>query len=407
MQREDTTATDSDALDLDEYMDQDLDEILDELRGPDVPSYEVIGATTGAENSAGELTAAVNRLWRRNREEPVPLLDLYRQVARENTAGRRAPLPVESPASEEVTFAQRWALVWAAADYRLWGDMPEIAALLRRGSTFQRALRGEFDHIENVRDPNDETMRDTFFDAVLALSHAVPYGEVGQLVVNFQGHGGGGAIYGVNEGDGLGPDELRGWAEMAQEFHVHVVFILDTCNVGQAVTYAQAELGEELGEDIGSLPPEEQQALTDRMAVARQLGSHVFHLNHFLDRLYDLRRPMFQQAGRDEAQPYFGKISDRLDELANFVLHPPEGAPDLGEIITIAFPASVTALLGHAEPTRRRLFQLRREIAPLLDHLNDTINQILLEVRTRLAAARSQQGPGTDGQGPPPRQTGS
>jgi hypothetical protein len=288
-----------------------------------------------------------------------------------------------------VTFTARWGLVWAAWDYPSWGDLPEIAGLLRRGSPFQRALAGEFTNVINVNNPTDSQMRDSLLDATILLSQQVPEGGVGELVVNFQGHGGGGRVYGVDEGPGLGPTEMMRRAQMARELGVHIVYVLDTCNVGQAVMFAQAEMSQELRRQAGTLPGDQQRELTERLDVARTLGTHLAALNRNLSDLYSLRRAAARPDGVEATRPFFDAIRGVLTELRDYAEGSPAGAADLGPITELSFEPFTTALVASVDPSRRAIFTLRRQIEPLLDRINDITAAILTDVRSRLAGAGS------------------
>jgi hypothetical protein len=371
--------------------DEELDRLLDRIglasRAPAVPTFEAITSTTTAEFSAGELEQQVQRLWHRHR---LSFTEAARRIAADDN--RRGPRATSSahlrPAHGD--YAVRWAVDLAAYDYRRWGDLPEIARLLRRGSPFQRALDAEADHVVPVPNPTAAQIRSQIFDATMGLWQRLGSGEIGELVVMFSGHGGGGGISGVDE-QSIGPDELTRMARMARDFNVHVVFVLDTCRASQLALFASAEAGRDLEERAQNLPADRRQRVIARSAQVTAIGGFITRIGGAAYAIGDLLRHRGGSVPYTDLMAQYRRLADAADDLGARVRAPAfslEGVPDAGPLRQ-AYEQYLVASLAALAGSRRAGRALLRSVAVLLDTSQDAINQIIEKAQNESGASAS------------------
>jgi len=175
--------------------------VLDQIapiitRARETPDAEVIASTTAPDSATGMLEQAVSRLWRHRR---IPFLGAVRRAAANDPRG--AHFVQSGPAGGDERYGQRWSLNFLAANYRNLPDLPEIRALLRRGSPYRESQEAEFSRVIPLEDPTGAQMRDALVSTVTDLSLSLRPGEIGQLLVTYSGHGRGGILCGDFAGD--------------------------------------------------------------------------------------------------------------------------------------------------------------------------------------------------------------
>ena len=389
LQRDDTIAesdAEAEASAEPDVLDEELDRILEEAGfsadAPQAPTFEAITSTTAGEFSRGELESEIQRLWRR---EHLTFTEAARTAAQENTIGDRGPRAAQSPdMPAAVPYGQRWSVNLFAADYQQWSDLPDIARLMRQGSPFNRALAEEFDNVIPVRNPTTSQMGDAIFNAILGLSAAMNEGELGELIVTFSGHGGNGAISGV-DGESLEVSDLRSYARVAQDFNIHMVYILDTCRAGILANFAQAEAMGEIAEGIDDLPEGQQQGAQQSFDVMRTMGRHIAQISGFSIFVGDTQRAFRRQRTTANFQALF----ERLTQLGERVVRSQQfldsdaaaGIPNLEQLREQHMDlrwALIAAMDGNRGAGNRAL----RASAVLLDSMGDALNNMITQSQT-------------------------
>jgi hypothetical protein len=180
------------------YTESEIDVMLGrtEAFGPDVPTFEVISATTSAQLSRGELEQEVGRLWTR---EQIGFTEAARQAAETNSATRQgSAVPTQSANFEpDQSYSQRWMLGFYAYDYEKGGsDLPAVKKLLRRGSGIQRSAESDFDQVFPFENPSGAQISSEINEKSRHLRRRLERQETGELVVFFSGHGAGRSIMG-------------------------------------------------------------------------------------------------------------------------------------------------------------------------------------------------------------------
>jgi hypothetical protein len=258
-------------------LDAELEALLDQIRGQEPPPFEAITSTTAGEYSRGELEHEIGRLWRRQR---MSFTAAARRVATQGSRGGRGPRAAESQQIDpESPYALRWSVNLFAYDYQKWGDLPEIRELFRRGAPFRRSLEADFSRVIPVMNPTGDDMRSAIYDAIFEISAATPEGQLAELVVTFSGHGGNGVIFGVDE-QPLRPSDLREIGHFAQDWGVHLIYVLDTCRAGFLVSFAQASALTDIEEQLDDSPAG--QAVRARLEtdLLRRIGTFSSAINN-------------------------------------------------------------------------------------------------------------------------------
>jgi hypothetical protein len=203
--------------------------LLDRIFGrpPEVEGYEAIVGAESEQGSTGELTRRADALWRRRR---IDFAEAFRQAA-----GQRGRAPVSSQtAASNRSYEQRWGLILPVTR-----DVAGVDEHLIPGSPFQQALRGSFTRVlPTRRNPSRPEMLSRIANGIHDLWLALSSGGVGQLVVNFQGHGDAGGIFGA-DGSILRIWDLDSLGRRAAALRVHLVLILDACDSGPLIGTSQ------------------------------------------------------------------------------------------------------------------------------------------------------------------------
>lgn len=376
---------------------------------PVAGTYEVIGGSTGAQSTSGQLTEGALETWRRER---IDLDEAYRRSAdRSHLRGGRAVYPTRG-GGESSGHGVRWGLLLAAWDYQNRQGRPTsevgippnpgvaaprretnlygIQAMLRQGSPYRVAAEASYEHHRIVENPTAIQMDGAIVEEIYALAIA----GGGQLTVNFQGHGGRGRIVGVNGGV-LDRNRFRRLGEMASRQGVHLTFVLDTCNVGSAALLAENSEMFEVGQDADDLPAEVQ-------AEMQRIGRPLCRLTRLGLRLNDLAMDLRwakvrTTRERQETVETLVAVRAKLKKISEFCQNHPEmiGAAEL-PLLAITPDLEFRLLLDDDSFTRRQARDARELLAPLLDRLNEVIGtgvdrlRALTEARDR----RPARGPG-------------
>ena len=351
---------------------------------PEVPAFEVIAATTPTENSSGELSRRLSYNWRR---QHLTFIESARLAADQNL---RTVESTRSTSVDSGLFQPRWAIYLAAWNYQRWGDLNDIRRNLRPRSSFQRALQGEFQNINNVENPTGNQIRTIPTQTIVAMSSQVQASQPAELVIHFEGHGGGMGICGVDESAGnncVDFNELHGIANQASDSGIHVTFILDTCNIGTLVSFSQADEIQNLREQAINLEPDRQQTFQEQADFVAALGSNIFHLGRAISYLYDNRRQL--RTMQTELHTTVEEMMVNLESIEDSLLERPEFV-QLGSAISSlqweAFTLRLMLLVDNSETiTRRVLNRWRREFSPFFANSDRIINDQIGVLRQMVA----------------------
>lgn len=366
-----------------------------EAFGPAVPTFEVITATTAAQLSEGELEQEVGRLWERQR---LSFTDAARQAAETDSSRNFGPaIPTQSASFEpDQSYAKRWMLGFYAHDYeRKGGDIPSVKKLLRRGSPFQQSAQADFDQVFPVENPTGAQISTEINQSARHLRRGLESREIGELVVFFSGHGGGGSISGVDDKK-VAPSELSALAELAQDFGIHTVYILDTCRAGSLASLAQLAAQDDIDESIAegglsdatmSSRSETLRTLATESLAAKEAATAMLDWHRWYRRQRRQRQPAEAIAEAEQqrvaAVNLFGEHISAIYALLHRVED--EMIPHRADLIR----RSGTLMLGSVyalDPRRTRSFLT--EMAPFFDTMNDSINAQLIALRQTVEAAR-------------------
>jgi len=378
-----------------------LDRIARAMASAQVPPYEVIAGTTAGEYSRGEFEGAIADAWRRER---LDFTEAARRIARENTSGEGAPRPTQSPHIPSPDgYALRWNVGLYAADYRgRRDDRPEIAALMRKGSPFQLALGGGFDRAIPVPDPTAAEIKGSVIGAVIDMWAELRPGAMGEIVVFFSGHGGGGQLVGV-DGEWLTLNDLRKLAEFAADYDVHLVYVLDTCRAGTLAQYAQATaIEQQVQRPLTDLPPARRAAIEplarfveDLNSCSLVLGDRALYVGNAAATYR--RRP--DDANRLElvnALTSLGAASNDVYKQIGPGRVPP-GGPDTAQLLDQLRRldgALLASYFAGRHESRDAASTVLRRTAVVLDELGDLINDLISRLRREISAAESGTGAG-------------
>lgn len=373
--------TEADVPQLDPALARHLRELFPDQ---DAGTYQVVGGSTGAQSTSGELTAGALATWQ---HEQIDFEEAYRRSAdRSHPDGERAVEPTRGGGSSSVRGV-RWGLLFAVWDYhnlqgrptneldipgasapRPASNLSDVRAMLQEGSPYRTAAEATYDHHRVVENPTATEMSSNILDEIVAVSRA----GGGRLTVNFQGHGGRGSIEGV-DGDVLDRRTLRMLGEMASEQGVHLTFVLDTCNVGSAALLAENTEMANLIEGADDLPPE-------ALAELRSIGEPLVQLTQLGLRLNDLAVDLrWVEVGtaeqRQETRATLEAARAALEDLSAHCRDHPEiiGGPEL-RMLAIPPEIEFRLLLDAASFTRAQARGSRELLAPLLDRLNEVLS---------------------------------
>jgi hypothetical protein len=378
-------------------LDAELDGLLAKLQAlPDTPPFEVIAATSVGRFSHGELTSAAVLLWRRRK---IPFSAALRQVASQNLAGRNAPKPVHSPGGPAVAYARKAAVVLAPFNYKKSSNLSGYAHLVRKGSPFRKALSAEYDPVWIVNDPTGADMDAAIAKGISDLSKLLKPDQSGELMVNFQGHGGGGDITGVDE-KALTPADLAAHAEVARLHGIKMLYVLDTCQAGPATMWARREAADRAE---GKLPGGTTHQLASAYRAYGRARFGIVKATYGLVRTARLRLNDESFRGMKRRDAVGKRSLDRFGALIALSKACQE-FPNALTALDIAFPginaaslvplargAGMSALAGCAHlDDKQSLMQVASSMDRLLDASGDLSNRAVMA----LTKAASQPRPG-------------
>ena len=349
----------------------------------EVPTYEVVGASTAAESSTGELTRDAMRLWRRER---MSFTEAHQRVAAGEAPESSPAAPQSAHAEETESYSPRWALVLSVAHYDTMSNLPDAGRLLQAGCPFQQALHGEYANVINRPDPTGDEMYAAILDAIMGLAQASQPPQPAELLVNFQGHGGGHSISG-RDGGTLNAAQMRSLASIASDNGIHMTYVLDTCNIGGIVDFAQIDRLRDTEDqlDDSGLSADDRTWARSQLQLAQRLLRIQTGLNADLGRLYGMRRTIDSTSAED-ARALFQHFHDQMNQLRTLLDTLPAGAPDLTSLaIPLVAPWANSLIAVRTPPSRASHRHLRASSATLLDTMNDAVSDILNSVRERMA----------------------
>jgi hypothetical protein len=364
-------------------LDPSLEALLDEIAPiPDTPTPETMTGTNSADNSNGRLTNRT-QAWVRNGQS---FSNASRRAARE--PGGEGQVPQGSPRTPgSEGFTPRWALVLLAHDYpRRGSDLGDVEALTNLTCPFQTALTGEFAVRRNIENPTGAQITEEFRRAIVDMIPHLVQGQSAELMVNFQGHGQGGAIDGV-DWVAVTTQEMHQIAAFARNHNIHVTFVLDTCTAGDAVAQSQLERGQDLGRRRDQLSAEGQRRLT----LAGELWRYVRSLNETIVEAYARRGWTGNERGRAQIAETFRRFVSFAQQLEGSLAHT-QGV-DVGGHRDAVQRARENAEHALGETIDRdAIMELRRATVPAVSGLSNLITQLLEQVQAELGQSRSSRG---------------
>ena len=385
-------ATEPPAADAD--LDAELDRLLVSLKAqPDPPPMEVIASTPVGRTSLGELTNAATLLWKRKR---IPFSAALRKVAAQNLAGRGAPRPSHSPSGGDVAYARKAAIILAPFKYARSSDLSGYAHLVAKGSPFRKAVSAEYEPVTIVRDPTAAEMDAAIAAGITDLGKLLKPGQLGELMVNFQGHGSGGQLTGTDEKD-LTPADLAAHAAVARLHGIKMLYVLDTCQSGPATIWGRGESARRAAE---SLPGGTKHPLVAAFSAYRKARFEI--VNHTY-RLFAAARKRIDRGLRGNARrraiderdlgrvKALGALSTALGAFPAALKALAKAFPgvDVAPLVKQARDAGMAVLLGfHALDSKRALMRVAASMGTLLDTSNDIGNRVVALIRR---AAQDQQ----------------
>ncbi|NJD29289.1 MAG: hypothetical protein FIA92_13460 [Chloroflexi bacterium] len=354
-----------------------------------VAPFEALTSTTTAEYSRGELEQDVMRLWRREQLDFTSAA--LRSVDAPATARGRA-IGTRGPRFQpDREYALRRTVNLFAADYRRGADLPDVARIARRGSPFRRALRGEFERETSVLNPPAAQITSSVRGAIIDMWSELDPGTVGEIVVTFSGHGGGGWISGV-DGETVSGNQLAELARHAADFNVHLVFVLDTCRAGPITTVAQVEAIRSLDARLARLPEGQRGPLEARVREIERLSREAWQVGQAAFVVGNRARDDVRRPSDDHRLAYVQALLE-LSRTAN-AFRPPDDRSGLAaapvDRLLEARERLQWDVLAALAGSGREAPSTLRCAAAFLDAANDVINAGLEALNTELSAPSSE-----------------
>jgi hypothetical protein len=381
-----------------------------EVSAQPLNTSEVISGASGTMYSTGKLT-----------ETTAGMGEDFGRGARENAffnitgdqdgaLGVKGSVPMQSPRMKSGRqFARRHGLGFLCWDYRRSGmsDLADVKAYQTPGSAYLKAFAG-MDRSRQIENPTAQGMVDHVVQAVKELA-AYSIGtpgrgdDWGELVVSFQGHGGKGAIYGV-DGKRLTPTLLAKLADYAEDYQVSLTLVLDGCFTGQAVEAFQNRVAAAADTCVAAAEaagagPEKAAEWKRKMALARRLIKFNRVLGQFSDQMRDVESAMknpqginlpspaagVERAGRTRADAVLllSAMKEPIDAEAGTPL---PGGPDLAAL-SQALAAKIRLCQGPTPKNHREFLSWVGEMGHLQDRVSDTANLLLETVDSEARAA--------------------
>jgi len=347
-----------------------------------VRPMEVLTGSGLTRSTDGNYTDRI--LARMRRDPSLRFVDAARLVSEGNRSRddpSRSPR-IGDPSVLDDGVVVRYALVLANSDYRTEDDLPEIRTQTRPGGGLRRALERDYGR-ESVRVESDRTadqMRAAIQSAIDTVAGRLAPGQRGQLMVNFQGHGGATGMEGV-DGNDLLLSQISALALAAQRRRVEVVVVSDACFQGATAVVGSGLASHWLDAraDASGMNPEEARRVHQELEAFREVMRLLARIRGRLEAM-----DRYLLTGR--AHRPWTEVRSDLDEVRwQFLLH--------GERIL----EGERYLSG---AVARRLEALRREIGTLeipehggeaarnlCRHLRDEIGSVMDAVTEEIARA--------------------
>ena len=402
IQRQETDAPRGDDVEIPE-LDPEISRMLEGLFSADreAAPTEVITSSTGAELTHEGLSPAIGDMWQR---QHIEFAEAAREIADGNTISDRDSISTRSSELDDPegrAYSQRWGLVVGNSDYPdTEGDLPEVHAALQAGSPFASALTGSFDQQRIFEDLSAADTLSRIRLVINELMLALHGRETAELVIYLSGHGSNGDFIGVDNQHVM-IDDLRQLGEMARDYGIHPIFIIDACTAGSAVQTLQERGVTYLRGRIELLPPDQREIAQQQLSAVSDLAmwmdavsytaATIRNIVHF-DPLSPDVDPLGTEAPERGEGNYFQNLQYQLFELRDLlnsgrldVL----AEPTMVQFRThfdeaLAWIQDVVALLEMPTTADRR-FPLRR-IARLLDDANTVMNNVLQRIDQQIHA---------------------
>jgi hypothetical protein len=222
---------------------EELDRIVGARRRADAPEAIVAAETETA--SRGEMT---NRAISQMQQHRIDNVEAFRRAARRRQQGETRgtdAVHTQSPEARQTDYTHRWGLVFL---------MPVGGGEVVTQAPFQRSLRGSTTAPpRTLRNPTADRMVSTLRSTIRAMAEQLQHDQVGELVVNIQAHGDDGGVVGAR-GSRLSRQQMIQIGEDAAARGIHVVYIIDACDVGAMVGDAQRARVEQAQVEGAGLP---------------------------------------------------------------------------------------------------------------------------------------------------------
>ncbi len=282
-------------------------------RNPVAGGLEMISATQSSDTRAeGFFTRRICALM--GQHQGLRFVDAARRVARRNS-GADGDLPARSgqnlPDFDVATgrLPLRFALVLANAAYPR-SPLPDVAADTAPGGRLRVALARDYGaELRILHDQGGRAMRGAVRRAIESLSGRLVDGQLGELLVNFQGHGGPSGFVGV-DGQSLNLLHLQGLANIARRSRVQLIVVSDACQQGAGTALAQLDQNRALRERVraaGGLPAAERRELMRTLEGCRPLIRLAGAASQPLARLQHIAEGQRSGAERDAEYARLGR----------------------------------------------------------------------------------------------------
>jgi hypothetical protein len=365
-----------------------------------VAPAEVLTATTAAEFSTGELDLGIEKTWKRERLDFTKAARKHVATSAKGGAATGTQGPRFDP---ERRYALRRSVSLLAADYKTGGDLDEVAAIAKRGSPYRSALTKEFGNPTIVLNPTGARMRSSIFDAILKMWIDLQDGEVGELLVTFSGHGGGGYFSGV-DWDAVDGNELISLSELAADHNVHVIYVMDTCRAGLLAGAAQGQALREIKSRLARVPADLRKPLLARQQYLQELRLGAFEVGAASHAVGDKARDEVKKRSDKNRLAYFEALVELSNRNRAFkaILGRASlpGIPDHKVLVELQERLGWNVLSAMAG-SGREVASTLHAAARMLDAANDVINAALerLDQDVRAASPRNPKGAGPGGTG--------
>jgi hypothetical protein len=401
---------------------------------PSVPPFEAVTGTTAAEMGRLELLTRAKKLWTRYR---MSFTKAARRHAGKKKVPKGEPRAAQSPRIKPLQpYELRWCLNIFVWDYRgRKRDLPYLRDLMKPGSPLRKSMRRGFHKVIPVKNLAGHEIYAKILDTIIELHRQLKPSRVGQLVVVFSGHGGGGNIQGWDEQEVTKEQLARLASIFAGGLGIHMVYILDTCQADQLADLARQQALESIEKRVPGLPETAKKKIKEPLGPLEtvktlhedkvRLGEPVDWVCNFADwyvtyaRKYRYCRRMWKQAwtagNKPEARKWKGRMQKHAGEMAWHRTKLTSGhrmkklLAELrvlwkDELMLPSVPQIHSKRLEEAQEYVRRvqrwqtpiadnIRRMKRRLGVLLDTLGDLINELIMKLREETAPAKKKPSP--------------